>query len=335
MDVVAQIHGGGVSLAGRRAAPRHRPRAGRGRPEPAQRAQAARLPDARRARQGAQEGRPQEGPQAPAVLEALAARRRGGWRKLFGTDGVRGVAGEFLTADLALALGRAAAAASPADVAAGPDRPRHARVGRDARGRARRRRRGRGRPRAARRRAAHARRVAAARAASASTSPRSCRPRHNPYRDNGIKFFGPDGTKLSDEHEARIEALVDDEHAGAAEHPGRVRELHGAEGDYLRELESRFAHLDLQRHARAARLRPRRHLPRRARDLPPPQGRRRRDRHRARRAQHQRGLRLDPRRGARRARCARAATTSASPSTVTATACWRSTATARWSTATS
>ncbi len=35
--------------------------------------------------------------------------------KLFGTDGVRGVAGEFLTADLALALGRAAAATSQAD----------------------------------------------------------------------------------------------------------------------------------------------------------------------------------------------------------------------------
>ena len=30
-------------------------------------------------------------------------------RRLFGTDGVRGVAGELLTADLALALGRAAA----------------------------------------------------------------------------------------------------------------------------------------------------------------------------------------------------------------------------------
>ena len=36
-------------------------------------------------------------------------------RRLFGTDGVRGVAGEFLTADLALALGRAAAAISPAE----------------------------------------------------------------------------------------------------------------------------------------------------------------------------------------------------------------------------
>src|SRR5271156_6417033 len=32
---------------------------------------------------------------------------------------------------------------------------------------------------------------------------------HNPYEDNGIKFFGPDGRKLSDEHEAAIEALMD------------------------------------------------------------------------------------------------------------------------------
>src|SRR3954470_24797921 len=37
-------------------------------------------------------------------------------RKLFGTDGVRGVAGEFLTADLALGLGRAAATISPAEM---------------------------------------------------------------------------------------------------------------------------------------------------------------------------------------------------------------------------
>ena len=71
MDVVARMHGGGVQLAGRRAAPRHLARAARGRPEPARRAQAPRLPDARRARQGAQEGRPEEGPQAPAVQQAL------------------------------------------------------------------------------------------------------------------------------------------------------------------------------------------------------------------------------------------------------------------------
>src|SRR6201988_311851 len=32
---------------------------------------------------------------------------------------------------------------------------------------------------------------------------------HNQYQDNGIKFFGPDGRKLSDEHEAAIETLMD------------------------------------------------------------------------------------------------------------------------------
>src|ERR1700731_2750915 len=32
---------------------------------------------------------------------------------------------------------------------------------------------------------------------------------HNPYDDNGIKLFGPDGYKLSDEVEQEIEALID------------------------------------------------------------------------------------------------------------------------------
>src|SRR5690606_12882210 len=32
---------------------------------------------------------------------------------------------------------------------------------------------------------------------------------HNPYDDNGIKLFGPDGYKLSDETESEIEALID------------------------------------------------------------------------------------------------------------------------------
>src|ERR1700690_4324409 len=32
---------------------------------------------------------------------------------------------------------------------------------------------------------------------------------HNPYEDNGIKFFGPDGQKLSDEVELQIERLMD------------------------------------------------------------------------------------------------------------------------------
>jgi phosphoglucosamine mutase len=32
---------------------------------------------------------------------------------------------------------------------------------------------------------------------------------HNPYDDNGIKLFGPDGYKLSDEVEGKIETLID------------------------------------------------------------------------------------------------------------------------------
>ena len=34
---------------------------------------------------------------------------------------------------------------------------------------------------------------------------------HNPYDDNGIKLFGPDGYKLSDDIEGRIEAMLDDQ----------------------------------------------------------------------------------------------------------------------------
>ncbi len=66
---------------------------------------------------------------------------------------------------------------------------------------------------------------------------------HNPYTDNGIKLFGPDGMKVSDTFEERIEAAVAGEPPSARQ--GRVRELHGAPGDYLRELELRFRDLDL------------------------------------------------------------------------------------------
>jgi phosphoglucosamine mutase len=159
---------------------------------------------------------------------------------LFGTDGVRGVAGDFLTADLALALGRAAAAISPADapqvlivrdtresgemleaalaagIAAGGG---HALLG--------------GvlpTPGAA----VLVRRYGFDLAAVVSAS-------HNPYEDNGIKFFGPEGTKIGDDQEAEIERLLGE----AGGRIGRVRELHGAGGDYVRELELRFRDLDL------------------------------------------------------------------------------------------
>lgn len=65
---------------------------------------------------------------------------------------------------------------------------------------------------------------------------------HNPWRDNGIKFFGGDGVKLDDEAEAAIEERLEAEaRAGGT---GRVRTLEGALEDYLRELESAFS-LDL------------------------------------------------------------------------------------------
>ena len=66
---------------------------------------------------------------------------------------------------------------------------------------------------------------------------------HNPYRDNGIKFFGADGTKLGEGQEREIERLVAAAESEAAN--GHVRELHGAGGDYLRELHARFSELDL------------------------------------------------------------------------------------------
>jgi phosphoglucosamine mutase len=50
---------------------------------------------------------------------------------------------------------------------------------------------------------------------------------HNPYEDNGIKLFGPDGFKLSDETEQSIETMIDSDLGGrlakSAEHrPGQA-----------------------------------------------------------------------------------------------------------------
>src|SRR5437763_592713 len=166
-------------------------------------------------------------------------------RRLFGTDGVRGRAGELLTTELALELGRAAIGVTTSETPqvlivrdtresgqmfeaalaagitwAGGDAvfggvlptPGAALL---------------------------TRRLGFDLAAVVSAS-------HNPYHDNGIKFFGRDGMKLDDDTEARIEAAVlsDDEHP-MAEHAGRTRALRGAADDYLRELELRFRDLDL------------------------------------------------------------------------------------------
>jgi phosphoglucosamine mutase len=57
---------------------------------------------------------------------------------------------------------------------------------------------------------------------------------HNPYQDNGIKLFGPDGYKLSDADELEIEALLDTEIALAAPPAiGRARRIDDAQGRYI------------------------------------------------------------------------------------------------------
>jgi phosphoglucosamine mutase len=164
-------------------------------------------------------------------------------RRLFGTDGVRGVAGELLTADLAVKLGRAA-------VRQGGQSPQsRVLVIRDTR--------------------ESGEMLEAALAAGVASAggdvylggvlPTPAAPlllarygfdlaavisaSHNPYRDNGIKFFGADGYKLSDATEEAIEELLDDTATPAT--IGRIRQLHGTEEDYLRELHTRFAGLDL------------------------------------------------------------------------------------------
>ncbi|HEY1835083.1 MAG TPA: phosphoglucosamine mutase [Solirubrobacteraceae bacterium] len=166
-------------------------------------------------------------------------------RKLFGTDGVRGVAGEFLSAELALALGKAATRQ------AGGEGTRVLII-RDTR--------------------QSGEMLEAALAAGVSSAggeallggvlPTPAAPlsiarygfdlaavlsaSHNPYQDNGIKFFAGDGYKLSDEDELAIERAL--EHDGAAEGStaiGHIRQLRGAAEDYLRELHTRFEALDL------------------------------------------------------------------------------------------
>lgn len=57
---------------------------------------------------------------------------------------------------------------------------------------------------------------------------------HNPYPDNGIKLFGPDGFKLSDEDELAIEAMLAQDLALAqSEEIGRARRIEDARGRYI------------------------------------------------------------------------------------------------------
>jgi phosphoglucosamine mutase len=66
---------------------------------------------------------------------------------------------------------------------------------------------------------------------------------HNAYHDNGIKLFGPDGYKLSDAVEAEIEAMVDDWQSlplASSDALGRARRLEDEQGRYIEVIKATF-----------------------------------------------------------------------------------------------
>ena len=64
---------------------------------------------------------------------------------------------------------------------------------------------------------------------------------HNPHQDNGIKFFGPDGLKLSDAAEAEIEAMVEGEIQPAKpENIGRAKRIEDGRGRYQEFVKTSF-----------------------------------------------------------------------------------------------
>lgn len=165
-------------------------------------------------------------------------------RELFGTDGVRGAWGEQLTVELALALGDAAVRLVDAE------RPT-AVILRDTR------------ESGPALEAGLAAGIAAAGgdALIAGVLPTPAAPMlisnhgfdlafvvsasHNPFGDNGIKIFGPDGDKIPDADEEEIERLVAAGIGPSAERPGSIEPLRGAFEDYLRGLHSMREGLDL------------------------------------------------------------------------------------------
>jgi len=70
---------------------------------------------------------------------------------------------------------------------------------------------------------------------------------HNPYTDNGIKFFGPDGRKLLDETELQIEALLDTPiKMVGTDQLGKVRRVDDARGRYIEFCKSTVPGLNLK-----------------------------------------------------------------------------------------
>ncbi len=66
---------------------------------------------------------------------------------------------------------------------------------------------------------------------------------HNPYHDNGLKLFGPDGMKLSDQIEKKIEKLIDAKNTKQLTNPkslGRVKRLEDGNEKYIKILRKNF-----------------------------------------------------------------------------------------------
>ena len=66
---------------------------------------------------------------------------------------------------------------------------------------------------------------------------------HNPYYDNGLKLFGPDGLKLSDKIEKKIEKLIDSKLKEKLSNPkalGRVKRLEDGSKKYIEILRQNF-----------------------------------------------------------------------------------------------
>ena len=66
---------------------------------------------------------------------------------------------------------------------------------------------------------------------------------HNPYYDNGLKLFGPDGLKLSDKIEKKIETLIDQKTITQLSKPkvlGRVKRLENGTDEYIKILRKNF-----------------------------------------------------------------------------------------------
>jgi phosphoglucosamine mutase len=66
---------------------------------------------------------------------------------------------------------------------------------------------------------------------------------HNPFHDNGLKLFGPDGMKLSDNIEKKIENLIDKKtikHLSEPKFLGRVKRLEDGNDKYIKILKTNF-----------------------------------------------------------------------------------------------